>query len=418
MKAFKIEGGKKLKGTVRISGAKNSAVALIPAALLCDEVVKFSNVPDISDMKSLADIINNLKGSYKRKDDGFVYIASNQMVSKEIPKELSSKLRASYYFMGALLGKFKKVTISFPGGCTIGARPIDLHLKGFEALGAKIREKDDKIYIKADELKGANIYLDIASVGATINIMLAAVKAKGTTTIENAAREPEIVNVANFLNLMGGNIKGAGTDIIKIKGVDYLHSCHQEVIPDRIEAATYLMIGAALSEDLTIENIIPEHLYSLTQKLKEMGADLQIFDDKIHITNKNKLRAIKVRTQVYPGFPTDMQQIMSTLMTKARGTSMIEETIFENRFQNLLQLEKMGAITKIEGRRAYVTGPSKLKGAQVEASDLRAGASLVFAGLLAHGTTTITNINYILRGYENMPEKLQKIGAKIEIIDI
>ena len=278
MKAFKIEGGKKLKGTVRISGAKNSAVALIPAALLCDEVVKFSNVPDISDMKSLADIINNLKGSYKRKDDGFVYIASNQMVSKEIPKELSSKLRASYYFMGALLGKFKKVTISFPGGCTIGARPIDLHLKGFEALGAKIREKDDKIYIKADELKGANIYLDIASVGATINIMLAAVKAKGTTTIENAAREPEIVNVANFLNLMGGNIKGAGTDIIKIKGVDYLHSCHQEVIPDRIEAATYLMIGAALSEDLTIENIIPEHLYSLTQKLKEMGADLQIFE--------------------------------------------------------------------------------------------------------------------------------------------
>ena len=418
MKAFKIEGGKKLKGTVRISGAKNSAVALIPAALLCDEVVKFSNVPDISDMKSLSDIIKYLKGSYKRKEEDTVYIASNEMVSKEIPKELSSKLRASYYFMGALLGKFKKVTISFPGGCTIGARPIDLHLKGFEALGAKIREKGDKIYIKAEELKGANIYLDIASVGATINIMLAAVKAKGTTTIENAAREPEIVNVANFLNLMGGNIKGAGTDIIKIKGVEHLHSCHQEVIPDRIEAATYLMIGAALSEDLTIENIIPEHLYSLTQKLKEMGADLQIFDDKIHITNKNKLRAIKVRTQVYPGFPTDMQQVMSTLMTKARGTSMIEETIFENRFQNILELEKMGAIVKIEGRRAYVTGPSKLKAAEVVASDLRAGASLVFAGLMAHGTTTITNVNYILRGYENMPEKLQKIGAKIEIIDI
>ena len=418
MKAFKIEGGKKLKGTVRISGAKNSAVALIPAALLCDEVVKFSNVPDISDMKSLSDIIKYLKGSYKRKEEDTVYIASNEMVSKEIPKELSSKLRASYYFMGALLGKFKKVTISFPGGCTIGARPIDLHLKGFEALGAKIREKGDKIYIKAEELKGANIYLDIANVGATINIMLAAVKAKGTTTIENAAREPEIVNVANFLNLMGGNIKGAGTDIIKIKGVEHLHSCHQEVIPDRIEAATYLMIGAALSEDLTIENIIPEHLYSLTQKLKEMGADLQIFDDKIHITNKNKLRAIKVRTQVYPGFPTDMQQVMSTLMTKARGTSMIEETIFENRFQNILELEKMGAIVKIEGRRAYVTGPSKLKAAEVVASDLRAGASLVFAGLMAHGTTTITNVNYILRGYENMPEKLQKIGAKIEIIDI
>ena len=418
MKAIRIEGNKKLKGTIKISGAKNSAVALIPAALLCDEVVKVSNVPNISDMDSLSEIITYLKGSYKRKEENVVYIASNEMVSKEIPKELSSKLRASYYFMGALLGKFKKVIISFPGGCTIGARPIDLHLKGFEALGAKIKEKDDKIIIKADELKGSNIYLDIASVGATINIMLAATKAKGTTIIENAAREPEIVNVANFLNLMGADIKGAGTDIIKIKGVEHLHSCHIDVIPDRIEAATYIMIGTALSEDLTIENIIPEHLYSLTQKLKEMGADIQIYDDKIHVTNKNKLRAIRVKTQVYPGFPTDMQQIISTLMTKARGTSMVEETIFENRFQNLIELEKMGAIVKIEGRKAYITGPTKLKGTDVVASDLRAGAALVFAALLANGKTTITNINYILRGYENMPEKLSKIGAKIEIIEI
>ena len=264
MKILKVEGGHKLKGTVRISGAKNSAVALIPAAILCDEVIKFSNVPDISDMSALADIITYLNGSYKRKEKDVVYIASNEMVNKEIPEKLASKLRASYYFMGALLGKFKKVTISFPGGCTIGARPIDLHLKGFESLGATVTEVGDKITIEAKELKGTNIYLDFASVGATINIMLAAVKAEGTTIIENAAKEPEIVNIANFLNLMGAKISGAGTDTIRIKGVDYLSSCHQEVIPDRIEAATYIMIGAILSEDLTVENIIPEHLRLLT----------------------------------------------------------------------------------------------------------------------------------------------------------
>ena len=418
MKIIKIQGENKLKGTVKVSGAKNSAVALIPAALLCDEVVKFSNVPDISDMDVLRDIIIDLKGSYRRKEDGFVYIASNEMINKEIPERLAVKLRASYYFMGALLGKFKKVEIYLPGGCVIGARPIDLHLKGFEKLGAEVSFDKNKVLITAKELKGANIYLDFASVGATINIMLAAAKAKGTTTIENAAKEPEVVNVANFLTLMGAKISGAGTDVIRITGVDYLHSCFHEVIPDRIEAATYIMMGACLSEDLTVENIIPKHLYALLKKLDDMGVDLKIYEDKIHVTNKNKLKAVNLRTSIYPGFPTDMQQIIATLMTQAEGISMIEETIFENRFQNLFELQKMGANVETDGKRAYIKGPTKLYAEDIVASDLRAGAGLVLAALLAEGTTVISNAEYILRGYENIVEKLTNLGAKIELIEI
>ena len=418
MKILKVEGGHKLNGTVKISGAKNSAVGLIPAAILCDEVVKFSNVPDISDMEDLGEIITYLNGSYKRKEENVVYVASNEMINKEIPEELSSRLRASYYFMGALLGKFKKAEVYFPGGCTIGARPIDLHLKGFEALGAKVTLDGDKITLVADELVGADIYLDFASVGATINIMLAAVKAKGTTIIENAAKEPEIVNVANFLNLMGAKISGAGTDVIKIVGVEHLHSCHQDVIPDRIEAATYIMIGACLSEDLTIENVIPQHLQSLTQKLIEMGVDLSIDEDKIHVTNKNKLKATKVKTLVYPGFPTDMQQIIASLMTQASGESVIQETIFENRFQNLYELQKMGAHIKIEGNKAFIYGPTKLRGTTITATDLRAAAGLVLAALIAQGETIINNTDFILRGYENIVEKLTNLGAKIDLIEI
>ena len=418
MKIIKIQGGKKLNGTVRISGAKNSAVALIPAAILCDEVVRFSNVPDISDMDALADIIRYLGGSYKRKEEGDVYVASYEMINKKIPEKLSSKLRASYYFMGALLGKFKKAEIYFPGGCIIGTRPIDLHLKGFESLGAKVKINGDKVTLEAEELIGTNIYLDFASVGATINIMLAAVKAKGTTIIENAAKEPEIVNVANFLNLMGAKISGAGTDVIKIVGVEHLHSCHQDVIPDRIEAATYIMIGACLSEDLTIENVIPQHLQSLTQKLIEMGVDLSIDEDKIHVTNKNKLKATKVKTLVYPGFPTDMQQIIASLMTQASGESVIQETIFENRFQNLYELQKMGAHIKIEGNKAFIYGPTKLRGTTITATDLRAAAGLVLAALIAQGETIINNTDFILRGYENIVEKLTNLGAKIDLIEI
>ena len=418
MKILKVQGGKKLKGTVRISGAKNSAVAIIPAAILCDEVVKISNVPDISDMDALKDIISYLGGSYLRKEHDVVYVASNEMINKTIPEKLSTRLRASYYFMGALLGKYKKAEIYYPGGCTIGERPIDLHLMGFKKLGVKVKETGNKIILQADELKGSNIYLDFASVGATINIMLAAVKAKGITTIENAAKEPEIVNVANFLNLMGAKIQGAGTDIIKIKGVDYLHSCHQEVIPDRIEAATYIMIGACLSSDLTVTNIIPKHLHALTQKLNEMGVDLQINEDSIHVTNKNKLKAVKVKTFVYPGFPTDMQQIIASLMTKAKGVSVINETIFENRFQNLYELQRMGANIKVEGNKGYILGPTKLKGTSITATDLRAAAGLLLAALIADGETLINNTDYILRGYEDVVGKLTKIGAKVELIEI
>ena len=418
MKILKVQGGKKLKGTVRISGAKNSAVAIIPAAILCDEVVKISNVPDISDMDALKDIISYLGGSYLRKEHDVVYVASNEMINKTIPEKLSTRLRASYYFMGALLGKYKKAEIYYPGGCTIGERPIDLHLMGFKKLGVKVKETGNKIILQADELKGSNIYLDFASVGATINIMLAAVKAKGITTIENAAKEPEIVNVANFLNLMGAKIQGAGTDIIKIKGVDYLHSCHQEVIPDRIEAATYIMIGACLSSDLTVTNIIPKHLHALTQKLNEMGVDLQINEDSIHVTNKNKLKAVKVKTFVYPGFPTDMQQIIASLMTKAKGVSVINETIFENRFQNLYELQRMGAVIKVEGNKGYISGPVKLKGTSITATDLRAAAGLLLAALIADGETLINNTDYILRGYEDVVGKLTKIGAKVELIEI
>lgn len=418
MKIIKIQGKNELNGTIKVSGAKNSAVALIPAALLCDEVVKFSNVPDISDMDVLKDIIIDLKGSFRRKDDGFVYIASNEMVNKEIPEKLATKLRASYYFMGALLGKFKRVEIYLPGGCVIGTRPIDLHIKGFKKLGAKVEFDENKVTISADELIGNNIYLDFASVGATINIMLAAVKAKGVTIIENAAKEPEIVNVANFLNLMGAKIHGAGTDTIRIKGVDYLHSCFHEVIPDRIEAATYIMIGACLSKDLTVENVIPQHLHSLLKKLDEMGVDLEIEEDKIHVTNKNKLNAIRIRTDVYPGFPTDMQQIIASLLTQAEGTSIIEETIFENRFQNLYELQKMGAVINIDGKKAYIKGPTPLYADNIVASDLRAGAGLILAALIAEGTTIINNVEYILRGYENIVEKLTNIGAKIQLIEI
>ena len=418
MRILKIDGGKKLNGTVKISGAKNSAVAILPAAILCDENVRILNVPNISDIDSLNAILKYLNAKVEKISQDSIYIASCNIENKEITEDMTRKLRASYYFMGALLGKYKKAEVSFPGGCTIGSRPIDLHLKGFESLGAKVEQKGNKVIITADELIGSNIYLDIASVGATINIMLAAVKAKGTTIIDNAAREPEVVNIAMFLNSMGAKITGAGTNTIKIKGVQYLKSCTHEVIPDRIEAATYIMIGALLSENLVVQNIIPEHLEALIQKLLEMGVDLKIEDDKIYVTNKNKLKATKVTTLVYPGFPTDMQQIIATLMTQAVGESKIEETIFENRFQNLYELRKMGANIKVISNKGYIKGPTKLKAEDITATDLRAGAGLVLAALIAEGETTINNADYILRGYENIVEKLEKLGAKIKLIEI
>lgn len=418
MKVLKIHGGKELEGKVKISGAKNSAVALLPATILCDDTVTLHNVPDISDVDALVDILNYLGAKVDNYEEESYRIDTKQMQNREIIEEMSNKLRASYYFMGALLGKYKKAVVSYPGGCSIGSRPIDLHLKGFESLGAKIEYEENNIIISAEELKGSNIYLDFASVGATINIMFAAVKAEGTTIIDNAAREPEIVNIAMFLNSMGAKITGAGTSTIRIKGVKNMHSSVHEVIPDRIEAGTYIMIGACACKSLVVENVIPEHLEALTQKLLEMGVDLKIGDESIYVSNKNKLKAVKIKTQVYPGFPTDMQQIMSSLMTIAEGRSVIEETIYENRFQNLYEIKKMGANVEINSNKGYIFGPTKLRGKTVNATDLRAGASLVLAALIAEGTTTINNADYILRGYEHITEKLTSLGAKIELTQI
>lgn len=418
MKQIRIQGGNKLTGSIKISGAKNSAVALIPASLLSDEVVAIDNVPNISDVKVLSDTIKYLGGSVK-KNDQLLEISLEKLVNKPISEEFSSKLRASYYFMGALLGKYKKVDIFFPGGCSIGARPINLHLKGFEALGAKITEEGNRYLIEAEELKGSHIYLDVASVGATINIMLAAVKATGETVIENAAKEPEIVNVATFLNNMGAKIKGAGTSEIRITGVNYLGSCFSEVIPDRIEAGTYVIAGALMGDNLRIENIIPEHIESLLFKLKEMHCDLKIYDDYVLISNCKNINAVDVKTLVYPGFPTDLQQPLTTLLTYCSGDSTLEETIYENRFKNVEQLNNMGAnIEKVEERKILVHGPTKLKGGEVVATDLRAGACLVLAGLVADGDTIIKDVEHVLRGYENIIEKLTNVGAKMTLEEI
>ena len=417
MPKIRIEGGHELSGTIDVSGAKNSVVALIPAAILCDETVTISNVPNITDVDDLEHILVHLKAKIER-ETGKVTINSSEIINKEITEDLSKKLRASYYFMGALLGKFNKVEMYFPGGCAIGARPINLHLKGFELLGAKVTEEGNHFTIEAEKLKGNTIYLDFPSVGATINIMLAAVKAKGKTIIDNAAEEPEIANIATFLNNMGAKIKGAGTSTITITGVKYLHHSFHEVIPDRIEAGTYLVIASLLGKNLKINNMIPNHLEALIAKLKECGVEMDIGLDYVTINKVKDYRGTDIKTLVYPGFPTDLQQIMSSFLTQCKGRSVIEETIWENRFQNLLELEKMGAQVKIrqDNRKAYIKGKTPLHGADVNATDLRGGASLLVAGLIAEGITTIDNISYILRGYDNIVEKLTNVGAKIEII--
>ena len=410
-----IEGNNKLSGKIRISGSKNSAVALVPAAVLCDEEVTIANVPSISDIDALDEILKFLGAKVKRKDD-VMKIDSSNIENRLIPEKISKKLRASYYFMGALLSKFKKVEMYFPGGCSIGARPINLHLKGFEALGAKVEEKDNLFIITADKLIGTKINLDFASVGATINLMLAAVKAEGTTIISNAAKEPHIVNVATFLNNMGAKISGAGTSEIKIVGVSKLHSCFQEVVPDYIETGTYMILASALGDAITIENIIPDHVESLISKLEDVGVPMEIGVDYINIKAPEKLKATNVKTQVYPGFPTDLQQPFAALLTQATGKSVINETIYENRFQNLYELNKMGATTELlTNQKAVIIGPTKLSGKTVRATDLRAGASLVIAGLIANGTTTILDADYVLRGYEGLVEKLTNVGAKIKL---
>ena len=417
MKQINIIGNQKLSGTIKISGAKNSAVALIPASILAEDIVKIDNIPNISDIAALNEILEFL-GAKVSLENGMITIDPRNIKNKDIPEKVSSKLRASYYFMSALLGKYKHVEMYFPGGCKIGARPIDQTLKGFKALGADVIEEDNKFIISASKLTGNHVYLDMPSVGATINTMLVAVKAEGITIIENAAKEPEIVNVATFLNNMGAKITGAGTSEIKITGVSKLAGCFSEVIPDRIETGTYMIAGALLGENLKVENIIPDHVESLTLKLKEMGVKLEMGSDYVILNSSDNLKAISLKTQGYPGFPTDLQQPITTLLTQCNGTSKLEETIYENRFQNVPYLKEMGADIEICGKRLKIKGKSKLSGNVVLATDLRAGACLVLAGLIAEGKTTIKNIEHVLRGYENIIEKLTNVGAKISIEEI
>lgn len=417
MQKLVIQGGNTLSGTIRINGAKNSVVALLPAAILSDEETTIYNVPKITDVEVLKQIIELLNGKLEVQEDS-IKINSSNIINTTIPEELSNKLRASYYFMGALLSRFKHVEIYFPGGCNFGARQIDYHLKGFESLGATITMDGDKFIIDAKELKGSEIALNFASVGATINLMLAAVKAEGETVIYNAAKEPEIVNVASFLNNMGAQIRGAGTSTIRITGVKKLGRAIVDVIPDRIEAGTYIIAGALLGDNLKISNIIPEHLSSLLVKLKDMNVNYIQNADEIIISKCNDLKATDIKTQVYPGYPTDLAQPICVLLASAEGTSHVTETIYTKRMGHVEYLKRMGANIEIQDNVETIVGPSKFLGTDVEASDLRAGATLFLAALVAEGETTITNIQYILRGYENLVKKLSDVGANITIKEI
>ncbi|MEK4027700.1 MULTISPECIES: UDP-N-acetylglucosamine 1-carboxyvinyltransferase [Bacillaceae] len=412
MEKLKIVGGRPLKGTIKVDGAKNSAVALVPATILAESPVTIEGMPDISDIHILKGLLEEIGGRVTFKN-GEMIVDPTSMVAMPLPNGKVKKLRASYYLMGAMLGKFKKAVIGLPGGCHLGPRPIDQHIKGFEALGAEVTNEQGAIYLRANELRGARIYLDVVSVGATINIMLAAVKAKGQTVIENAAKEPEIIDVATLLNNMGAKIKGAGTDIIRIEGVDKLDGCRHTIIPDRIEAGTFMILAAAAGDGIVIDNVIPLHLESLTAKLREMNVPVEIGDDKIFVGRADKLKAVDVKTLVYPGFPTDLQQPFTSLLTKAEGSSIVTDTIYSARFKHTDELRRMNAIMKVEGRSAVINGPVQLRGAKVKASDLRAGAALVIAGLMAEGLTEITGLEHIDRGYSMLVEKLSLLGAEL-----
>ncbi|MBN4069560.1 MAG: UDP-N-acetylglucosamine 1-carboxyvinyltransferase [Alkaliphilus sp.] len=413
MKKVQIEGGRRLEGSVEIGGFKNSAVALIPATILAGDKCIIDNLPDISDVEKLSQILVNNGAKIKRKGLKKLEIDTTDIEKCYADYDMAKEMRASYYLLGAGLGRFKKAKVIFPGGCHIGTRPIDQHIKGFEALGAKVSIEHGIISVEAEKLVGADIYLDVVTVGATINIMLAATRAEGTTTIENAAKEPHIVDVANFLNCMGADIKGAGTDTIKINGVDKLRGCEHSVIPDQIEAGTYMIAAAATKGDVTITNVIPKHLEAITAKLKEMGIKITENGDSVRVEVKKPIKNINIKTLVYPGFPTDLQQPMTSLLSIAAGTGTVTETIFESRFKHVGELKRMGASIKVEGRIAVIQGVEKLSGSKVEASDLRAGAALLVAGLIAEGTTEIENAEYIERGYSCYIEKLTKLGAKI-----
>ncbi len=411
---IRITGGKKLEGTVTISGSKNATVALIPAAILANGPVTICGIPDISDVDSLSTLLKELNVKVVQNSSDHLIIDTENMCNIALDHPSVTKLRASYYFMGALLGKYKQVKMKMPGGCYLGPRPIDLHLKGFEALGASVEYNQGYYTIKAEELIGNKIFMDICSVGATINIMMAAVYAKGRTTIENAAKEPEIIDVATLLNKMGAKIRGVGTDVITIDGVDNLSGCFHEIIPDRIVAGTYIILAAAMAKEVTIKNVIPQHLESLLSKLEEMNVDMDINVDSITIRGGNKLKATDIKTLPYPGFPTDLQQPLTALLTQAEGNSKVIETIYTERFKHCVELQRMGATIEIGSGNSSIEGPSELFGDIVTATDLRCGASLVIAGLIASGTTEIHEIYHIDRGYDDIDGKLKALGATIE----
>lgn len=415
MEQYVIKGGNPLVGEVEIGGAKNSALAILSAAIMTDETVYIDNLPDVRDINVLLEAIQKIGAVVERLDRHSVRINGSTIGEISVDYEFIKKIRASYYLLGALLGKYKKAEVPLPGGCNIGSRPIDLHLKGFRALGAQVDIRGGSICANAQNgLTGKHIYLDMVSVGATINIMMAASMASGYTILENAAREPHVVDIANFLNSMGANIKGAGTDVIRIRGVEKLHATHYSIVPDMIEAGTYMMAAAATKGDVLIKNVIPKHLEATTAKLLEMGCEVQEFDDTIRVIANKKLRRTHIKTLPYPGYPTDMQPQIAVVLALASGTSVVTESIFENRFKYVDELARMGSCIKVEGNTAIIDGVEGFTGARVSAPDLRAGAALVIAGLAAEGITVVDDIVYIQRGYEDFEIKLAGLGAEIE----
>ena len=416
MEQYVIKGGIPLVGEVEIAGAKNAALPIISAAIMTDEVVTLENLPDVNDINVLLEAIEGIGARVDRIDRHTVKINGSTIQDCSVEYECIKKIRASYYLLGALLGKYNNAEVPLPGGCNIGSRPIDQHLKGFRAIGAQVSIEHGTIIAKCDHMVGAHIFMDIVSVGATINIMMAASRAQGRTIIENAAKEPHVVDVANFLNSMGADIKGAGTDVIRIKGVSSFHGCNYMIVPDMIEAGTYMMAAAATKGDVIIKNVIPKHLEAITAKLLEIGCEVEESDDSVRVVAAKRLNRTHVKTQPYPGFPTDMQPQMSVVLALAAGTSIVTESIFENRFKYVDELTRMGANIKVEGNTAIIDGVPNFTGARISSPDLRAGAALVIAGLEADGFTVIDDIVYIQRGYEDFEGKLRGLGAEIEMV--
>ena len=414
MEQYIIKGGNPLVGEVEIGGAKNAALAILAAAIMTDETVTIDNLPDVNDINVLLEAISGIGAVVDRIDRHTVRINGSNIENFDIEYDYIKKIRASYYLLGALLGKYKRAEVALPGGCNIGSRPIDQHLKGFRALGAYVDIEHGKIIAEAERLIGKHIYFDVVSVGATINVMMAASMAEGLTILENVAKEPHVVDVANFLNSMGANIRGAGTDVIKIRGVSRLHKTDYSIIPDQIEAGTFMFAAAATRGDVTVMNVIPKHLEATIAKLVEIGCEVEEFDDAVRVVSKGDLHNTQVKTLPYPGFPTDMQPQIGVTLALCKGTSTITESIFENRFKYLSELARMGANVKVEGNAATIEGVDKFSGARVSAPDLRAGAALVIAGMAADGITIVDDIVYIQRGYERFEEKLRSLGAVIE----